>query len=53
MTGLLHRSKLRILTVALACSGLAVSAAAAQAAQAATQPPAAICAQHYLPPDPC
>jgi hypothetical protein len=58
MKPLFHRSKLLIVTLALACSGLAASAAAAQAAQAATHPAAALSAHTqpgspYTPPDPC
>ncbi|HEY6294528.1 MAG TPA: hypothetical protein VIX15_02605 [Streptosporangiaceae bacterium] len=52
MTRLLHCGRLLILTVVLACSGLAIGAAA----QAATHPATAISAQpglRYLPPDPC
>jgi hypothetical protein len=55
---LFHRSKLIIVTLALACGGLAASAAAAQAAQAATHPAAALSAHAqpgspYEPPNPC
>jgi hypothetical protein len=53
----LHRGKLLIMTLALACGALAVGAAAAQAAPAATHP--AAMAAHtqpgspYEPPNPC
>lgn len=58
MKSVLHRGKLLILTTALACGGLAVSAAATQATQAATHPVAAMSAHaqqgpQYHPPDPC
>ena len=58
MTHLLHRSKLTILTMALACGGIAASAATAQAAHAAAHPAAAMTAHAqpgspYQPPDPC
>jgi hypothetical protein len=57
MKPLLHRGKLLILTTALACGGLGASAAATQAAQAATHlPAAAVVAQAgspYQPPNPC
>jgi hypothetical protein len=58
MKPVLHRGKLLIATTALACGGLAASAAATQPAQAATHPPAAISAHTqpgspYQPPDPC
>lgn len=54
----LHRGKLLIVTTALACGGLAASAAATQPAQAATHPAAAMAAHAqrgspYTPPDPC
>jgi hypothetical protein len=58
MKPVLHRGKLPIVTVALACGGLAASIAAAQAAQAATHPAVALSAHAqpgspYQPPDPC
>ncbi len=58
MNSLLHRGKLIIVTMALACGGLASSVAAAQVAQAATHPAAAMPAHPqpgsaYVPPDPC
>jgi hypothetical protein len=58
MKPVLHRGKLLIVTMALACGGLAASAAATQAGQAATHPAAAISAHTqpgslYQPPDPC
>ena len=58
MNPLLHRGKLIIVTMALACGGLASSGAAAQAAHAATHPAAAMPAHtqagpQYHPPDPC
>jgi hypothetical protein len=58
MNPLLYRGKLIIVTIALACGGLASSVAAAQAAQAATRPAAAMPAHaqpgsQYHPPDPC
>ena len=57
MKPVLHRSKLLIVTMALACGGLAASVAA-QVAQAVTQPAAAMPAHPqpgapYQPPDPC
>jgi len=50
--------KLLIVTMALACGGLAASVAATQAAHAATHPAAAMSAHAqpgsaYHPPDPC
>ncbi len=53
-----HRGKLLILAMALACGGLTATAAAAQVAQAATPPAAAMPAHTqpgspYQPPDPC
>ncbi|HLN68398.1 MAG TPA: hypothetical protein VK280_14125 [Streptosporangiaceae bacterium] len=53
----LHRGKLFVVTMALACGGPAASAAA-QAAHAATHPAAALSAHvqpgsPYQPPDPC
>lgn len=58
MNPLLHRGKLIIVTMALACGGLASSGATAQVAQAATHPAAAMPAHAqpgspYHPPDPC
>jgi hypothetical protein len=58
MNPLLHRGKLLIVTTALACGGLAASAAAAQVAHAATHPAAAMSAHaqpgpQYEPPNPC
>jgi hypothetical protein len=58
MNPLLHRGKLTIVTLALASGGMAASAAAAQVAQAATHPAAALSAHAqpgspYQPPDPC
>ena len=57
MTHLLHRGKLAITAMALACGGLASSVAAAQAAPAATHPAAASAhaqpGSPYQPPDPC
>ena len=58
MNRLLHRIKLLIATMALACGGLVASVAATQAAHAATHPAAAISAHTqpgsaYHPPDPC
>jgi hypothetical protein len=58
MNRLLHRGKLIILTMALASSGLAVSAAATPVAHAGTHPAAAMSAQTQAgsqnhPPDPC
>jgi hypothetical protein len=54
----LDRGKLLIVTMALACGGLAASVAATQAAHAATPPAAAMSAHTqpgsaYHPPDPC
>jgi hypothetical protein len=58
MKPVLHRSKLLIATMALACAGLAASAAATPSAQAAAHPAAATSAHPepgspYAPPDPC
>jgi hypothetical protein len=58
MKAVLHRGKLLILTMALAGGGLVASVAAAQAAQAAPHPPAAMPAYpqpgpQKQPPDPC
>ena len=58
MNRLLHRVKLLIATMTLACGGLAASVAVAQVAQAATHPAAAMLAHaqpgsQYHPPDPC
>lgn len=58
MKPVLHRGKLLILTTAPACGDLAASAAATQAAHAATHPAAALSAHAqpgspYQPPDPC
>ena len=58
MNPLLHRGKLIIVTIALACGGLASSVAVTQVAQAATHPAAAMPAHaqpgsQYHPPDPC
>ena len=52
MKRLLHRSKLIILTMALASGGLAVSVIATLAAHAATHPAAAVSPLTH-PPDPC
>ena len=49
MNPLLHRGKLLIVTMALAFGGLAASAAAVQAAQAATHPAAANLAMKAIP----
>ena len=58
MKPVLHRSKLLVVTMALACGALAASVAATQAAHAATHPAAAMSAHTqpgsaYHPPDPC
>jgi hypothetical protein len=58
MKPVLHRGKLLILTMALACGGLVATVAAAQAAHAAPHPAAALSAHTqpgspYQPPDPC
>ena len=58
MKPVLHRGKLLVVTMALACGGLAASVAATQAAHAATHPAAAMSAHTqpgsaYHPPDPC
>ena len=58
MKPVLRRGKLLIVTVVLACGGLAASVAATQAAQAAPHPAAAMSAHTqpgsaYHPPDPC
>jgi hypothetical protein len=58
MKPVLHRSKLLIATMGLACADLAASAAATQSAQAGTHPAAAMSAHPqpgspYQPPNPC
>jgi hypothetical protein len=58
MKPLLHRGRLLIVTMALACGGLAVSVVATPVAHAATHPAAAMAAHPqpgspYQPPDPC
>ena len=58
MKRLLHRGKLLVVTMALASGSLAASAAAAQVAQTAPQPAAAMSAHTqagspYQPPNPC
>ena len=58
MNSSLHRGKLTIVTMALARGGLVSRVAAAQVAQAATHPAAAMPAHpqpgsRYAPPDPC
>jgi len=58
MNPLLHRGKLIIVTIALACGGLASSVAVTQVAQAAThtaaaRPSHAQPGSQYQPPDRC
>jgi hypothetical protein len=59
MKPVLHHGKLLIATMAVACGGLAASAAVTHPAQAATHPAAAAISAHaqpgspYQPPNPC